>query len=118
MELREIEQTLKENIDILKHYGVKHQMFVWIEEMSELTKVICKWARVFDELDGGITEELLVEFTDEITDVTVSLDQIKYAIKLFECDLWDNYKFKVDRQQKRISDEIYKRILRDVQEKW
>lgn len=117
MKTEEIQAVLKDNIDILKHYGVQHQMFVWIEEMSELTKVICKWARQFEELDGTLSDELMNDFIDEITDVTISLDQMKYAIKLFECDLWEHYAYKVDRQNERISNDMFRKILKSLQEK-
>jgi hypothetical protein len=41
-EEKELINTLKKNIEIVNHYGVKKQMPIWIEEMSELIKVICK----------------------------------------------------------------------------
>ena len=94
---------MKEDLEyIVQHYGIQKQMFVWIEEMSELTKVICKWARKYDELDGDLTPQLRKDFIDEITDVTVSLDQIKLAINLLEEELRNNYKWKVNRQLERI----------------
>ena len=89
-------------LEIINHYGIKNQMFVWIEEMSELTKVICKWARKYDELEGDLTPQLAEDFLDEITDVTVSLNEIKCAINLLEEDLKNNYEFKVKRQLGRI----------------
>ena len=73
--------------------------------MSELTKVICKWARKYDELEGDLTSQLKADFLDEITDVTVSLDQIKCAINLLEKDLKKRYKWKVNRQLERIKNE-------------
>ena len=102
---KELEQTLKDNISIIEHYGVKAQIPIWIEEMSELTKVLCKWIRKYDELEGDISEKLLSDMKEEITDVTVCLDQLKYVINYLEDDLMNDYKFKVDRQLKRISDE-------------
>lgn len=106
MQESEVEKMLKDNIEIYNHYETKNQMFVWIEEMSELTKVICKWARKYDELEGDLTPELKEAFIDEITDVTISLDQIKYAIQLFEDVLLKRYKYKVDRQMERIKNEV------------
>lgn len=98
MEQKLLEETLRNNIMIVEHSNIKDQMFIWIEEMSELTKVICKWARRYDELNGDLTADLKKDFTTEIADVTVCLDQIKYAIKLFEDELMEEYKFKVDRR--------------------
>lgn len=105
MEQKLLEETLRNNIMIVEHSNIKDQMFVWIEEMSELTKVICKWARRYDELDGDITGDLKQGFLTEVADVTVCLDQIKYAVKIFEDELMEEYKFKVDRQNDRMRNE-------------
>lgn len=104
--MNEEKEVLKQNIENLLHYGVKAQMPVWVEEMSELTKVICKWARKYDKLNGDINNQLLEEFKDEITDVTICLDQIKYTIGFMEDELMKRYKYKTDRQSKRIAGEI------------
>lgn len=106
MEEKLLEETLRNNIMIVERSNIKDQMFIWIEEMSELTKVICKWARRYDELEGDITPQLKQDFLTELADVTVCLDQIKYAIKLFEDELMEEYKFKVDRQLGRIEKEV------------
>lgn len=104
--MNEEKEVLKQNIENLLHYGVKAQMPVWIEEMSELTKVICKWARKYDKLNGDINIQLLEEFKDEITDVTICLDQIKYTIGFMEDELMKRYGYKTKRQAKRIAGEI------------
>ena len=94
-------KVIQENIEILKRHGIKKQMIIWVEELSELTKVICKWSRAYDELEGDITPQLLSDFHDEITDVTISLDQIKYAIGFMEDALMKKYEEKVNRQNRR-----------------
>lgn len=99
-------KAIIQNIENLVHYGVKAQMPVWIEEMSELTKVICKWSRKYDKLNGDINTQLLEEFKDEITDVTICLDQIKYVIGFMEDELMKRYGYKTDRQAKRIAGEL------------
>ncbi|MCX4255085.1 MAG: hypothetical protein OSJ63_07495 [Bacilli bacterium] len=104
-EEKEYRDTLKNNIAVIEHYGIKKQMPVWIEEMSELTKNICKWARKYDELEGDISPQLLSDLKEEITDVTICLDQLKYAIHFIEDDLMKEYKWKVDRQLKRIEEQ-------------
>ena len=104
--MNEWKETIKKNTEIVDYYGVKTQIPVWIEEMSELTKVLCKWFRKYDQLEGDINLQLLADMQEEITDVTICLDQLKYAIKFMEDDLMKEYKFKVDRQCKRIADEI------------
>ena len=100
----EWENTLEKNIQIVDYYGVKSQIPVWIEEMSELTKVLCKWSRNYDKLEGDINSQLLLDMKEEITDVTICLDQLKYVIEFFEDELMKNYEYKVDRQFKRIEE--------------
>lgn len=105
MEEKLLEETLRNNIMIVEQSNIKDQMFIWIEEMSELTKVICKWARRYDELDGDLTGDLKQDFLTEVADVTVCLDQIKYAVKIFEDELMKEYKYKIDRQLDRMKEE-------------
>lgn len=96
------EEILKNNIKIVEHYGIKSQMPIWIEEMSELTKKICKWNRQYDKLNGDINTQLLNNIKEEITDVIVCLDQLRYVVNFTEDDLMKEYKFKIDRQLSRI----------------
>ena len=103
--MNEYKETLENNIEIVNNYGVKAQIPVWIEEMSELTKVLCKWFRKYDKLEGDINLQLLSDMKEEITDVTICLDQLKYVIQYMEDDLMKEYKWKVDRQLKRIAGE-------------
>ena len=105
MEEKELKEILENNIKIVDHYGVKQQMPVWVEELSELTKVICKWMRKYDKLEGDISESLLTDMKEEITDVTICIDQLRYILNFTEDDLMKEYKFKVDRQLGRIEDE-------------
>lgn len=103
--MNELKETLEKNIEIVKHYGVKVQISVWIEEMSELTKVLCKWARKYDKLEGDINSQLLSDMKEEITDVIICLDQLRYIIGFMEDDMMKEYKFKVERQLERIAGE-------------
>jgi NTP pyrophosphatase (non-canonical NTP hydrolase) len=91
-----MEEILRNNIKIVDHYGVEAQIPVWIEEMSELTKELCKWSR------KGMSEELIEHIKEEIADVSICLDQLKYTIMYTEDDLMKEYKYKVDRQLERI----------------
>ena len=105
MSQEELKEVLENNIKIVEYYGVKKQIPVWIEEMSELTKVLCKWFRKYDELEGDISADLYANMYEEIADVTICLDQIKYTIHLIEDDLMKEYKWKVDRQIERINED-------------
>ena len=102
MELREL---LEKNIKIIEHYGVKAQIPVWIEEMSELTKALCKWSRIYNKLEGDIDSNLLNSLKEEIADVIVCIDQLRYMIQYDEQELMEQYKNKVERQLKRIEGE-------------
>lgn len=104
--MNELKEMLKSNISIVDYYGVKKQIPVWIEEMSELTKELCKWLRKYDKLEGDVDSKLLNNIKEEITDVTICLDQLKYTIQFYDDDLTNAYKYKVDRQIKRINKEI------------
>ena len=106
MEEKELKEIIEKNISIVNHYGVKKQMPIWIEELSELTKVICKWLRKYDQLEGDISESLLKDMKEEITDVTICLDQLRYILNFTEDDMMQEYKFKVERQLKRIEEEL------------
>ena len=97
-------EILKNNIKIVDYHNTKDQFIIWIEEMSELTKELCKWYRVYDELEGDITPKLLENIKEEVTDVTISLDQIKHKIHFLEDELMTYYKFKVDRENKRMEE--------------
>ena len=57
----------------LQHYGANSQRIVAIEEMSELTKELCKVSR---------GEENAAHIAEEIADVRIMLDQM---IILFDC---------------------------------
>ena len=106
MEEKELKEIIEKNISIVNHYGVKKQMPIWIEELSELTKVICKWLRKYDQLEGDISESLLNDMKEEITDVTICIDQLRYILNFTEDELMQEYKFKVERQLKSIEEEL------------
>lgn len=94
------EDLLNKNYEILEHYGIEEQIIIWIEEMSELTKELCKWQR-----KKYLTSEHLKAMKFEVTDVQVSLDQIKKAINYALEEQEENYEFKVDRQLERMKEE-------------
>ena len=59
--------------------GLEHQSRICIEEMSELTKALCKWFRGRDEGIHGDTITLLnlkQDIVDEIADVQICLDEM------------------------------------------
>lgn len=55
-------------------YGVDAQVLMAIEEMSELTKELCKVFR-----SGGTTND---KIADEVADVTIMLEQLRIIFEL------------------------------------
>ena len=68
--------TTNEDIKtIADHYGEENQIDKVIEEMSELTQTLVK----YKHCGGDIFKEKVIE---EIVDVEIMLDQIKYLLKI------------------------------------
>lgn len=68
---------------IAEHYGLKAQSDLLIEETAELTKALSKFYRVFiddyQKPSKPITEaEAIANITEEIADVEIMLEQVKY----------------------------------------
>lgn len=84
---------------ITKYYGIDTQMDVWIEEMSELTKALCKIKRY------NFKPDLIEHAKEEMVDVEICLDQLKYALGVQ--NKWERkYRnYKINRQLKRIKEE-------------
>ena len=85
----------KELQQIAEHYGLRVQMRQLIEEMAELTQVICKSERY----DLDTVREHLVE---EVADVQVVLDQVIYL--LGDNRIEQIRAEKIARQKRRIED--------------
>ena len=78
---------------IAEHYGLRVQMRQLVEEMAELTQVICKSERY----DLETVRDHLVE---EVADVDIVLSQVKYLLGDSE---FDKIKYeKIKRQIQRI----------------
>ena len=80
---------------IANHYGKEHQVLIAIEEMSELTKELCKYYRRYDRKK---------EIIEEVADAQIMLEQL---IELFgisdEVDRMVDYK--LNRQIRRMEQE-------------
>lgn len=88
-------QTRKQvYIDAIEKYGHANQTIKAIEEMSELTKELCK-------LLNQYTETTMDKIADEIADVTVTLEQLRimYDINKEVCEHMD---LKVERLSQRV----------------
>ena len=80
---------------IAEHYGLRVQMRQLIEEMAELTQVICKAERY----DLDTVRDHLVE---EVADVEVVLEQVDYL--LGDSRIAQIKAEKIERQKRRIED--------------
>lgn len=79
--------------DALDKYGDRTQATVAIEEMSELTKELCKW------LEGRQDDP--DKISQEIADVTIMMEQLRL---IFDCneDVCEQMDFKIERLSKRL----------------
>lgn len=80
-------------------YGIKPQMLMVIEEMSELTKAICKFFRVpgYVEPDEGVIDAI----AEETADVTIMLEQLRLILGINDnvCEHMDQ---KIERLAERL----------------
>lgn len=80
---------------IANHYGKKSQMLISIEEMSELTKEICKYERYENN------EQKII---DEIADVEIMIEQLKCLFDVHS-EVDERIDYKLRRQLRRIEHE-------------
>lgn len=80
-------------------YGIKPQILMVIEEMSELTKAICKFFRVpgYLEPDEGVIDAI----AEETADVTIMLEQLRLILGINDnvCEHMDQ---KIERLAERL----------------
>lgn len=97
MNYQEVTDTYKQAIET---YGTKAQKLMAIEEMSELTKEICK------DFRGKLDREHLIE---ELADVTITIDQLMLMYKISGSELQQMCEIKMERLKERLekqNDEI------------
>lgn len=80
---------------IAEHYGLGNQLPIAIEEMSELTKEICKYIRENDNLN---------DLVEEIADVQIMVEQLKIMFEIHD-KVDEMVDYKLDRQLRRIEKE-------------
>ena len=86
---------------IANHYGLQHQLNKSVEELIELVQAIQDYSFKLGMYDDEVSTEHVAE---EIADVTIMLDQLRY---LLECEETVNLyrETKVNRQIGRIAEE-------------
>lgn len=104
------------NLEVLKQaintYGEFNQMNMAIEEMSELTKAICKLRRASNELQNAnfMFEKLKIiaverkNIIEEVADCLIMLEQLKM---IFNCEdeVNEQIDFKINRLKERLNNE-------------
>ena len=80
---------------IANYYGARSQLMMAIEEMSELTKEICKYERF-----KGNESKLI----DEIADVKIMVEQLEYILGVNK-EVDSRITYKLERQLRRMEQE-------------
>lgn len=85
-------------LDALNTYGMREQITMVFEEMSELQKELCKYLRG----DDAVT---IANIAEEIADVEIMLAQMKLFFKC-SAEVADWRKRKIDRLQRRLNGDV------------
>ena len=84
------------------HYGHDSQLDQTIEELAELTVAIRKFIRFKENASRSELVNLFYNLTEEVADVEIMLEQLKYLFPVIEDDVEKIKVEKLDRQIKRI----------------
>lgn len=94
------------NKENAKYYGYEAQSNQLVEECAELIQAVSKYRRAVAGLGQPVAEEkkavALENLVEEIADVEIMLEQIKYLLQIPEDDLDAVKLFKVNRTRERI----------------
>lgn len=83
----------------IRTYGIDPQLDMAIEEMSELTKEICKRKR-------GVRNR--AEIIEELTDVEIMLEQLKIIFDISDDDVGEMAEIKLGRLARRMQSDVNK----------
>lgn len=95
---------------IAEHYGIENQSIQLMEEMAELTIALNKYRRSskieHQTISESIDEQFIIEqIIEEICDVEIVLEQIKYLLNHSSSELAIWKQRKIERQLERIAKE-------------
>ena len=95
---------------IAEYYGIENQSIQLMEEMAELTIALNKYRRSskveHQTISESIDEQFIIEqIIEEICDVEIVLEQIKYLLNHSSDDLAIWKQRKIERQLERIAKE-------------
>ncbi|MBQ7129404.1 MAG: hypothetical protein IJO19_05395 [Clostridia bacterium] len=81
---------------LIQKYGVETQVLVAVEEMSELQKALLK--------NINRNSKNLTEVKEEMVDVSIMLEQLRYIYKISNREFSTIKKNKIERTKKRLND--------------
>lgn len=90
--VRHLDHTDERIKKIALHYGYDKQSIKLIEETSELQQAICKHRESKDKA------KTIIDIKNEIADVYVLLDQMKYLLNIKDNELEEIKDYKINRQ--------------------
>jgi NTP pyrophosphatase (non-canonical NTP hydrolase) len=88
-------------VKIADTYGYDAQSRQLIEEMAELTQAINKAWRMGNDFDNLLVQKRNIK--EEIADVMIMLEQMKYLLNIYEDDIETIINRKILRQLERIN---------------
>lgn len=87
---------------IANYYGIDNQVSIAQEELAELIQALSKYRRANDCAD---VLNAFADVIEEMADVTLMLQQIRYLLVIDATDVEAAIKMKIDRQLRRIDEE-------------
>ena len=87
----------------IEKYGEKHQEIKAIEELSELTKALCKY---FECTDKRMEPIILDSIDEEMADVEIMMQQLRLIFRNEE-QIEARHKEKIDRLERRLKNGLY-----------
>lgn len=94
------------NLEIAEYYGYEAQSNQLVEECAELIQAVNKYRRVETGLGQPVLEDKKAiardNLVEEIADVEVMLEQVKYLLQIPEDEITAVKTFKVNRTKERM----------------
>ena len=91
------------NLETAKYYGYEAQSNQLVEECAELIQAVNKYRRVETGLGQPVAEDKkAIARVEEIADVELMLEQVKYLLQIPEDELLAVKTFKVNRTRERM----------------
>lgn len=95
-------EVLQKAIDT---YGINAQLDMCIEEMSELTKAICKYKRIYSTVGNVMTADIYDNVCEETADVLIMIEQMQMMFDSHNIEQQAEHKVKRLAERLGMSDE-------------